>query len=141
MIDPDLEERLELLRRAADRAATVPDFMAYVLAQWGEAEGLTWRQVAERLGCADHTVHRLALCRRPDPSPERFACDVQRVASYVDIDPDALAQVVRQTDALQALRQARPAADSDAAAVGFLMAALDRLENAASKDSSEGDDG
>lgn len=139
MIDPDQEETdLELLYRAADRAATVPDFMAYVLAQWGEAEGFTWRQAAERLNCDDHTVPRLALCRRPDPSPERFARDVERIASYVDIDPDVLTQVVRQTDALQRLHQVRPAVEP-AAATGFLMAALDRLGEASSEASSESD--
>lgn len=141
MIDSDHEECLELLHRAADRAATVPDFMAYVLAQWGESEGLTWRQAAEHLGCADHTAHRLALCRRPVSSPEHFAGDVQRIASYVDIDAGALARVVRQADALQALRQARPGTGPDAAAAGFLMAALDRLEDPSSKDSPEGDGG
>ena len=141
MIDPDHEAHVELLCRAADRAATVPDFMAYVLAQWGEAEGFTWRQTAERLGCVDHTVPRLALCRRPDPSPARFARDVERIASYVDIDPDALALLVRQTDALQRLRQIRPTAEPDAAATDLLMAALDRLEDASSEDSQEGDEG
>ena len=139
MIDSDHEERMELLRRAAHRAATVPHFMACVLARWGEAEDLSLRQAAEHLGCTEHAVHRLALCRRPDPSPERFSADVQRIASYVDIDADALAQVVRQSDALQALRQARLGTEPDAAAAGFLMAALDRLEDPSSEDSEEGD--
>ena len=113
--------------------------MAHVLATWGEAEGLTWTQAATRLGCTDDTAHRLALCRRPDPSPDRFTRDIERIASYVNIDPDSLARAVREADAVQALRQTRPSTDTDDAATGLLMAALDRLEREASENSSDED--
>ena len=140
MTDPDYAASLASLRRAADRAASVPLFMAHVLTKWGEPEGLSWIQAAAQLGCNDDTAHRLALCRRPDPSPERYFDDVQRIAAYAKIDPDALARIVREADAVQGLRQSRPASDANGAATGLLMAALDRLEREASDDSS-GEDG
>jgi hypothetical protein len=127
------------LRRAADRATSAPFFMAYVLAQWGEAEGLTWIQAAARLGCTDEAAHRLALCRRPNPSPKRFSDDVQRIAAYANIDPDDLARIVREADAVQSLRQTRPVSNAKAAAAGLLIAALDRLEQEAFSDPSEKD--
>ena len=139
MTNPDHDASLAALYRAADRAATEPSFMAHVLETWGKAEGLTWTQAATRLGCTDDTAHRLALCRRPDPSPDRFSGDVERIAAYVNLDPDTVARAVRKADALQALRRTRPSTDTDAAATGLLMAALDRLESESSGKSSDED--
>jgi hypothetical protein len=113
-----------LLQRAVERAVGLPLFMANLLAEWGEAEGLDWRQAAERLGCTEFTAARLALCHRPDVGPESFAEQVRRIAAFAEIDPDALANFVREADAIGRLRRARTA-EAD---VGLLMAALDRLE-------------
>ena len=134
MADRESKEHLAALNRAADRAANAPSFMAYLLAQWGAAEGLTWRQTARRFGCTDDRAHRLALCRRPRPSPEHFVEDIERIGSYVGIDPAALARLVRESDAVEGLRQTRPLHD-DAAAVGLLMAALDRVQEHSPSDS------
>ena len=114
-----------LLQRAADRATGLPLFMANLLAEWAQAEGLDWRQAAERLGCTESTAARLALCRRPDPVPESFAEQVRHIAAFVEIDPDALANFIREADAIARLRRVRTA-EAD---IGLLMAALDRLEH------------
>lgn len=139
MASRESSERFASLRRAADRAATQQSFMAYLLARWGEAKGLKWDEAAEVLGCTDESVHRLALCLRPNPSLGSFAEDVERIASYARIDPGALARVVREVDAVQALRETRPLDDANATVAGILMAALDRLEGEQLDDPSDED--
>ena len=140
MLDRDSDgQRLASLRRAADRVSTNRSFMAYLLARWGEIKGLSWSEAAERIGCTDDTIHRLAFCRRPDPSADRFADNVEHIAYYARIDPGVLARLVRQVDAIQALRETRPLRDASAAEARILMAALDRLEDEPLNDSSDDD--
>lgn len=61
--------------------------------------------VADRLGLDRPRLQRLLLCKPPVPS--RFAGDVRALAEYVDADPAALAAVLREVDAVGALRGQR----------------------------------
>lgn len=78
-------------------------------------------QLAKELGCQPTDLAPLGLCRRPDPAPERFRADVERIAEHFGIPPATLARIVREVDATQSLRSASPAS-----AGPQLLAARDR---------------
>lgn len=129
----------KLLRRAAARATESPQFMAHLLASWGETEGLSWSEAAELLGCRGIAVARLALCHRPNPTPDNFREQVSQIAQHAEIEPDGLARFVRTADAIVGLRNTR-SADLGNSASGLLLAALDRLDGNGPKDPDDGED-
>ncbi len=108
-----------LLRRAADRAAGRPFFLAAALLPYARAERLDDAGLAARLGCSVEVLPRLLLCRRPRPEPGAFRGDVERLATAFGLDVTALAATVREADALAALAVAE-------ADTGWLAAARDR---------------
>ena len=110
-----------LLRRAAARAAGRAFFLASALLPYAEIEGLDDAALAEWLGCRPDDLPRLLLCRRPRPEPPAFRADVERIAEAFGLSAPTLAEVVRQADALQALREAGPSVGR-----GWLAAARDR---------------
>jgi hypothetical protein len=62
-------------------------------------------EIGARLGLDTPRLQRLLLCRVPASS--RFAADVHAIAELVDREPGPLAAVLREVDALVALRGAR----------------------------------
>lgn len=108
-----------LLRRAAERAADRPFFVAAVLLPWARAEGLDDAALAARLGCPPDLLPRLLLCRRPRPHPRAFHADVTRIATALGLAPARLAEVLRHAETLAALRE-------QADVVSGLAAARDR---------------
>jgi orotate phosphoribosyltransferase-like protein len=92
------------------------------LSHLAELEGTSNRELATELNCDPATVQWLFLCR--SPSSERFAQDVERIASHFSLDAKRLAGLVRRADAVMAL-----AASGHNASEGILLAARDREED------------
>jgi hypothetical protein len=93
------------LRHAASRAAHEPSFLAYDLNIYAERNNRTREDLATSLGTVNDCFDKLALCRSPHRD-QRFREDIGVVASYAEIDDQALGQLVRQADALSALASA-----------------------------------
>lgn len=128
---------VEPIAELARRVEADPFFLASALAEYARSEGLDSSELAAWLGCSAAILPRLALCRRPRPSPY-FQADVDRIAARFGVRPDALARVARRADVLATLR--RPATRDEGVkgsgpatedrAAGLLMAARDRAEDA-----------
>jgi hypothetical protein len=108
------------LRRAAERAAGRPFFLASLLLPYAAAEGLDDAGLAARLGCAPGDLARLLFCRRPREAPD-FRADVERIAEAFGLEAGRLATVLREAAAVGAFRVAEPRAE-----YGWLAAARDR---------------
>lgn len=116
MDKPSTEHLAALARRVEDD----PFFLASALKAYAESEGLADGPLAERLGIPTEALPALRLCRRPDPGAQGFRRDVDRIATRFGIRGGAIAQVIRQADALNALHGASKAPG------GELRAARDR---------------
>ncbi len=108
----------ELLRRAAERARRRPFYLAAVLLDWAESEGMDDTALAARLGCSVADLPGVLLCRRPEGTGPTFRKDVERIADRFGLDPLRLAEAIRYADALAAIA---PAEDDP-----WLIAARDR---------------
>ncbi len=88
----------------ARRAAADPYFLASVLEDYARTERIDDDSLARLLGCGVEVLNKLRLCRRPRTEPALFRQDINRIASHFEIDAGMLAQVVRRSDAVRALR-------------------------------------
>jgi hypothetical protein len=84
--------------------------MASILATYQSQERLDEIELAHRLSIDVTQVPRLALCKRPLSESSGFAEQVRQIASYTGSDQTALAQIIRQVDALEQLHDL-PATD------------------------------
>ncbi|WP_322510890.1 hypothetical protein [Chloroflexus sp.] len=121
----------DALTRAAQRAEQQPFFLASVLAAYRAAHQLDDTGLANMLGCATSDLIRLALCRRPAADSAQFSADVDHLARRFGLHSDRLAAMIRQVDALTAIKQQLEAAEP---ATGLLRAARDRAEPASSEE-------
>jgi hypothetical protein len=110
-----MSERLDALARRVQRD---PAYLAAALADYARGERLNERGLAAALGCPVEQLTPLRLCFRP--RSDRFRADVEQIAARFGVRPDVLAEAVRRSDALAALRQGAPSQQ------GTLMAARDR---------------
>jgi hypothetical protein len=99
-VKPDHETAI--LRRAAARARTRPEFMARVLAVYQDIEGMTESRLRQHLGVTDANWPRLELCLRP--RAEAFLKDVTQIAQGFGIDRGVLAAVIRRADAVETVQ-------------------------------------
>jgi hypothetical protein len=106
------------LERLARRAEDDSFFLAQLLACYARSEGLDDGGLARYLGCPPAALTALRLCRAPRPAPREFWDDVRRIGERFGADPDRLAALVRQG---QAIRKFQAAAGSR----GLLLAARD----------------
>jgi hypothetical protein len=97
---PDHETAI--LRRAAGRARTRPEFMARVLAVYLDIESMTEARLREHLGITEANWPRLELCLRP--RAEAFLKDVTQIAQGFGIDRGVLAAVIRRVDAVETVQ-------------------------------------
>jgi hypothetical protein len=111
----------DLLRRAAERAARRPFYLASALLAYGRAERLDDAGLAAHLGCDPAGLPPLLLCRRPLGEGAVFRADVEAIARRFALDAGRLRDVIRAADALASMQAA--AADADG---GLLAAARDR---------------
>jgi hypothetical protein len=111
----------DLLRRAAERAAQRPFYLASVLLAYARAERLDDAGLASRLGCDPASLPHLLLCRRPTGEGIVFRADVEAIARRFTLDARRLRDVIRAADALVSLQAAAPDKTG-----GLLAAARDR---------------
>lgn len=112
-----------LLRRAAARAASRQAFLASALAEYQTLHSLDERRLAVWLGIAPAQLPRLALCLRPEGTGMPFREGIQQIVAATGVDGDRLAALLREVEAVRALRRA-----PDRSTPGMLMAARDRIE-------------
>lgn len=104
-----------LLKRAADRAAQRPAYMAWVLSQYVSNQGISPTELVAELRSSQRATTSLALCLRP--RPDRFVDDVNAMTAKFGVDGVTLARIVKHVEAIEAM------AGRSAAASGTLMAA------------------
>jgi len=108
------------LARAAKRLEADARFMASALAA---ANGGSWDQdfVAHHLNCSPKVAVDVSLCLRPSGTSTRFRTDLKHIADATGIAVDRIARLIREAEAVEALR-----GDSKQE---FLAAARDDLES------------
>lgn len=111
-----------LIGSFARRLADDEYFLASALKTYALSEQLDDSALAKALKCNVETLDSLRLCRRPTSEPKLFRRDVDRIASHFGVDAGMLAQIVRRSDVIVALRQGA-SNESD-----LLMAARDRSD-------------
>jgi hypothetical protein len=78
--------------------------------------------LARFLGCSTEELPRLGLCRRPNPGSPDFRAAVEQIARFSGVTPFPLARLLRDVEAVEALRGAQPRVGSE----GTFLAARDR---------------
>jgi hypothetical protein len=108
----------------ARRVESDEQFLASALADYAYAEELDDQALAQRLGCPTKTLVSLRLCLRPEPEPVVFQREVVRIASRFGVDARVLAEAIRMSAAIGAMRDTTGMGEG-----GLLMAARDRRED------------
>jgi hypothetical protein len=97
--------------------------LARALQRYTDAEGLSWADLAESLGCTEEVLDYVALCL--PPRPERFVADVEAIAEgRVAIEP--LLVLLRRLQVLKAFAEASEQDSSAGSETAMLLAARDR---------------
>lgn len=111
-----------LIEQLAFRASNDMFFLGNIIAEFKALNKLSDLDMSDFLECSPDALKRLALCRLPDDRDKRFRDDISRISDYVKCNADKLIALIRQVNALRALRgeSAKHAASS------LLMAARDR---------------
>jgi hypothetical protein len=91
------------LDRAVVRGSERTWTLGSVFSEYCRTEGLTREQLSSLLGCDIDSLAWLSLCHRP--APEQFAEDIAKIVERFQIDGSKLARLLRQVDALSALRR------------------------------------
>jgi hypothetical protein len=91
---------LEMFKPLAQKLASNPDFMAFVLAIYQKQEGLDEEGFANRLGTLPEMIVRLALCKRPYANSRDFDDRISELSDFTLIDEATLAEVLYRVDAL-----------------------------------------
>jgi hypothetical protein len=125
----------DALARAARRAEQQPFFLAGVLAAYQSANHLDDAGLADLLGCEISDLVSLALCRRPAADSAQFGADIDHLARRFRLRGDRLVTIIRQVDALAALKQQLQV---DGPRAGMLRAARDRDEQADNEEDRHG---
>jgi hypothetical protein len=106
------------LERAAKRLERDPFFLACPLAAYALSEDLDDAALAARLKCTSENLTMIRLCRAPEA--DRFAADIEDVATRFSADAGALAAAARHGQLVERMRARQP----DQAG-GMLLAARD----------------
>ena len=97
------DDEAAVLRRAAARARTRPEFLARTLAVYQDIEGMTETRLRKHLGVTVANWPHLELCLRP--RAEAFLKDVTQIAQGFGIERGVLAAVIRRVDAVEITRR------------------------------------
>jgi hypothetical protein len=111
-----MTERLDAFAR---RLRDDPTFLASAMQAYASSEGLDGAGLAAFIGCRPQQLGRLGLCRRP--AGDHFRKDVSAIAQRFSLREEALVEVVRRAEVLEALRGATQSEE-------ILAAARDREE-------------
>src|SRR5438309_1236357 len=120
-------EKNDILTWAALRTGEDAFFLGYDLREYRKLAELDDDGLAAFLECSPIALTHLALCRRPDPANVSFRSDVEKIASHCKVNAHQLVVLLREVDAIRAMRMApqlqlpQPTATSP-----VLMAARDR---------------
>lgn len=112
--------------RAAEHAAESKAFLAWDVAHFVSYHAAGRSGVYEKLGISADKLALLELCRTPRREPSYFRVDLDAIASYIDVDVAALADLVRLSDALSSFTSA-PTTDASAASPALLAVARDTV--------------
>lgn len=107
--------------------------MAADLAAYRAMYDLRPEELAKSLSCAETSISTLALCARPDSSDVDYGKKVERIASYVGADVSGLLRLLREVEAVGALRSAEGIEEYG------LLAARDSYEDKSPDEGGEGD--
>ncbi len=112
----------EIVQWAARRARLEPLFLGHELFEYQKLGNHDEEEIATFLQCSTDALVSLALCRKPDTNGPSFRMDVERIADHCGANPTRLANLLREVDALRAMR----AVQQSHAPSGLLLAARDR---------------
>jgi hypothetical protein len=121
-----------LLRRAAERAAADPFYLAGPLLTYARVERLDDAGLAAALGCALVDLPALMLCRRPVGEGAVFRRDVEAISQRFGLQAAQLVRLLRTADVVVSLEQARVQPRS-----GLLAAARDRATDTSDEPSGD----
>ncbi len=93
------------LENMARRLERDPFFLACPLKLYQKSEGLSEDMLAAGLKCSKEALLSVRLCRAP--AEESFQDDVERIATRFSVDAFALAEAVRQGQALFNMKSAQ----------------------------------
>ena len=130
----------DMLRHAALRASNNPFFIAGDIERFRTRREMQESDLAGYLGCEPEILHKLGLCRRPDPDSSTFHSDVHRIADAFGVSSNILIQLIREADSLNVLGTDVPVAKPNPLE-GLLMAARDKelVESQSNEPSDEQD--
>ena len=126
--NPDAYERrlrAQFVRRAAQDNTPL---LASALHRYASAEGLSWTELSQTLGCSVDALNQIALCR--PPRPDSFVADVEAIAADY-LDADRLLPLLRRLQIFAAFAERTAEALPDGNAEpgrAMLLAARDRAE-------------
>ncbi len=112
-----------LIVRAARRASSRDEFMAWLLVRYQDLEQCDESQIAENLEIPRADVPKLALCLRP--RPKTFVEDIAALAAKFNCDASKLANLVRLAEAAGVMQ----ATEQSESGAGLLIAARKRNEH------------
>lgn len=115
-----MRNEVELLGRAAARAATRPEYLGWVLDHYIKLERLSKPRLAKVFNLSAIDFARLALCLRP--RGRTFASDVEAICERFSIDPQYLAKVIRMVESVDIMSTSMTRSTDS----GVLMAARSR---------------
>jgi len=112
------------LEHAAKRCQREPLTLGHTLEQYRQLERLSEDALAHELNCTRETLHWMSLCRKPDG--EDFRAQVTAIAQRHEVNPLALAKVIRHVEIMEGF--ARTARDQPEATARLRLAARDRVD-------------
>jgi hypothetical protein len=133
MIETPLQN-INQLKRLAAKLQENQEFMAWILAKYQRKEHLDYEQIVSHFNTTPEMFVRLALCKNPNTNSANFAIQVREIATYTNIDPEILANVIRQVDSMDSLlkypgNNLKTERSARRLVPGILAAARDRTEN------------
>jgi hypothetical protein len=122
------------LARLAQKLRADSAYMSSVLFFYQSQERLGDTELATQLALDVVQLPRLALCKRPQSQSNNFSKQVRQIAAYTGANEIALAQIIRQVEALEQLRSLPTLAETEAnerplpSLSGLVAVARDREE-------------
>jgi len=111
---------IEILSRKASKRE---GFLGSLLLTIAAESQVSMSDVASRIKCPPENLSILSLCKTPREAAEYFASDIRKISEYSGCDGGELANLVREYQAIRAMRDFEPTVSSHET---MLMAARDK---------------